>query len=179
MFLIKSTNACTQVLLKLCEEEERDRDERDKEQEKINGGRGDSKANPPTIPTMLLLDDNGSNASNSDHPRNDDSGNSAGKGNAKKKDSRRVGKGGRTGETGNIKRLPTSSSVTDGSGCNSDVEGGDKSSASPLLETMGDFVSKEGVFRGLLRQMKGGTQVSIKTAAEVRRVPLASGPPSC
>lgn len=181
VFLITSPHACTQVLLKLCEEEERDQDERDKEQEKNNGGRGDSKAISPTISSMLLLDDNGSNASDSSgHRRNDDSGNSTDEGNAKRRDLRRVGKGGRTGETGNIKRLPTSSSVSDRSGCNSDGEGGDQSSTSPRLETMGDFVSKEGVFRGLLRQMKGGTQVSMKTAVEVRRVSLAGGPPpSC
>ncbi|CAN0071552.1 unnamed protein product [Ectocarpus sp. 4 AP-2014] len=170
-FLLAIQESAMRVLLKLCEEEERDHDERDKEQEKINGGRGDSKANSPTIPSMLLLDDNRSNASDSSgHPRNDDSGNSTDEGNAKRRDLRRVGKGGRTGEIGIIKRLPTSSSISDRSGCNSDGEGGDQSSASPRLETMGDFVSKEGVFRGLLRQMKGGTQVSMKTAVEVLRV---------
>ncbi|CAB1096090.1 unnamed protein product [Ectocarpus sp. CCAP 1310/34] len=161
----------TRVFLKLCEEEEIDQDERDKEQEKNNGGRGDSKAISPTIPSMLLLDDNRSNASGSSgHRRNDDSGNSTDKGNAERRDLRKFGKGGRAGETDKIKRLPTSSSVPDRSGCNSDGEGGDQSSASPRLETMGDFVSKEGVFRGLLRQMKGGTQVSMKTSVEVLKV---------
>ncbi|CAM9284004.1 unnamed protein product, partial [Ectocarpus fasciculatus] len=170
-FLLSVQESAMRVLLKLCLEEERDRDERDKEQEQINGGRGDSKTNAPTIPSMLLLDDNGSNASNGNgHPRIDDSSSSSDKGNAKRRDLRRGGKGGKTGETGNIKRLPTSSSVTDGSGSNSDGEGGDRSSTSPRLETMGNFVSKEGVFRGLLRQMKGGTQVSMKTSAEVLTV---------
>ncbi|CAN0029475.1 unnamed protein product, partial [Ectocarpus sp. 13 AM-2016] len=170
-FLLAIQESAMRVLLKLCEEEEKDQDERDREQEKSNGGRGDSKAISPTIPSMLLLDDNGSNASDSSgHRPNDDSGNSTDKGNAQRRDLRRVGKGGRTSETDKIKRLPTSSSVSDRSGCNSDGEGGDQSSASPRLETMGDFVSKEEVFRGLLRQMKGGTQVSMKTSVEVLKV---------
>lgn len=50
---------------------------------------------------------------------------------------------------------------------------GDEAIASPGVQaasaaaTVGDFVAKEAVFRAVLRQMRGGTPVSMETAAEV------------
>lgn len=168
------------VLLSLCEEEDEEGDEAINQQ-----GVEDFLATSPTIPSVLLRDeDKGrgayreSEGDNTDERRGNVDPAGARRREKRRKARMRMRRGGGGGSS-KTKSSPTpacsysdSDSVGGYSssswGSSGSQEGQGESMSSERFPTaVGEFVSKDGVFRAVLRQMKWGTPISKEKAAEV------------